>query len=236
MAPVKAIVFDKDGTLTELDARWVTFFRSIIAATAADGGDPEAEHTLSECLGVGVDHIVPGAPAAVKTESELVTIALDHLIERGWTAQQAIASMGVGLEAATFGPLTPLGNVAATIETLASDHLLGVATADNRSNTVDELRSLGVAHHLSALRCGNDGGPVKPDPEVLLSLAREWALDPRQLVFVGDSAQDRETARGAGVTFVAVVADRSPIDAVETSAAAIDADAWIASIDELVLV
>ena len=109
MRPVEAVVFDKDGTLTHLDARWVPFFRSIIAATAADGGDPEAEQTLAECLGVGVDSIVPGAPAAVKTESELLTTALDHLVGRGWTAEQAIMSIGVGIESASFGPLQPLG-------------------------------------------------------------------------------------------------------------------------------
>jgi len=233
VAPVKAIVFDKAGTLTELNSRWVTFFRSIIAATAADGGDPEAEHTLADCLGVGVDHIVPGSPAAVKTESELMTIALDHLVGRGWTAEQAITSMGVGLEAATFGPLAPLGAVAPTIETLAARHLLGVATSDNRANTLDELNRLGVGHHVSALRCGDDGGPVKPDPEVLLGLAREWRVEPAQLLFVGDSEQDRDTARAAGTRFIAVVPEPRGVDPAQQAPAAIGADAWITSIEDL---
>ncbi len=235
MAPVKAIVFDKDGTLTELNSRWVTFFRSIIAATATDGGDPEAEHTLAECLGVGVDRIVPGSPAAVKTESELMTIALDHLLGRGWTAEQAITSIGVGLEAATFGPLAPLGAVASTVEALAAGHLLGVATSDNRANTLDELDQLGIAEHITALRCGDDGGPVKPDPEVLWGLAGEWQLEPVQLLFVGDSEQDRDTAAAAGIRFIAVVAEAVPADGSRHGSPAADgADAWISSIGELV--
>ncbi len=226
LAPIAAIVFDKDGTLTELDSRWVGFFRSIIAATAADGGDPGAEQSLAECLGVGIDHIVPGSPAAVKTESELMAIALDHLQGRGWTAEAAMASMMVGLEAATFGPLTPLGPVAPTIAALAADYRIGVATSDNRSNTIEELTLLGIAEHVSVLRCGNDGGPVKPDPEVLLGMAREWRLDPVQLLFVGDSEQDRETARAAGIGFVAIAPD-------STSPAAATAAAWVTSIAEL---
>ena len=235
MAGAKAIVFDKDGTLTHLDSRWVTFFRSIIAATAADGGDPGAEPGLADCLGVGVDHIVPGGPAATKTESELMTIALNHLIGRGWTAEQAITSMGVGVEAATFGPLAPLGEVKATIRALTADHLLGVATSDNRDNTIDELAQLGVAEHLTTLRCGNDGGAVKPDPEVLWGLAREWGLEPAELLFVGDSEQDCATARDAGTAFVAVVATPLPSDHPDhPSPAAVGADAWIATIEELV--
>ncbi len=235
LAPVEAIVFDKDGTLTELNSRWVAFFRSIIAATAADGGDPEAEQTLAERLGVGVDHIVPGSPAAVKTESELMTIAVDHLLERGWTAEQAITSMGAGLEAATFGPLAPLGAVAQTVEALAAEYVLGVATSDNRANTLSELDQLGIARHISALRCGNDGGPVKPDPEVLWGLAREWRLEPTELLYVGDSEQDRETARAAGTRFIAVVAGVCAGGGDEpASPTAIGADAWVASIAELV--
>lgn len=234
MAPVEAIVFDKDGTLTELNSRWVTFFRSIIAATAADLGDPEAEHTLAERLGVAVDHIVPGSPAAVKTENELMTIALDHLLERGWTPERAVRAMGVGLEAATFGPLAPLGAVAPTVAKLAADYVLGVATSDNRDNTMSELEQLGIAHHISALRCGNDGGPVKPDPEVLLGLAREWRLEPAELLYVGDSEQDRDTARAAGTGFVAVVGSANPGDDSTPSPARIGADAWVRSIAELV--
>ena len=235
MAPVAAIVFDKDGTLTELNSRWVTFFRSIIAATAADGGDPDAEHTLAERLGVGADHLVPGGPAAVKTESELMAIALEHLVNRGWTADQAITSIGVGLEAATFGRLAPLGAVASTVEALAVDHVLGVATSDNRANARSELEQLGIAHHISALRCGDDGGPVKPDPEVLRSLSREWGLEPTRLLFVGDSEQDRDTARAAGTGFVAVVAEPGSEGEPDHPAPTVfGADAWVASIAELV--
>ena len=235
MGPIDAIVFDKDGTLTALDARWVPFFRSIIAATAADGGDPEAEQTLAECLGVGVDSIVPGAPAAVKTESELLTIALDHLVGRGWSAEQAIMSIGVGIDSASFGPLQPLGAVGPTIETLAAGNRIGVATSDNRSNTIEELELLGVAHHVSGIRCGDDGGPVKPDPEVLWGLAREWGVEPNRLLFVGDSVQDLETARAAGTSFVAVVANPLPADhRHHPSPAAMEADAWMTTISELV--
>ncbi len=235
LEPIEAIVFDKDGTLTELNSRWVTFFRSIIAATAADGGDPEAEQTLAARLGVGVDHIVVGSPAAVKTESELLTIAVDHLVERGWDPTQAVASIGVGIESATFGPLTPLGDIAGAISALAGRYRLAVATSDNRGNTIDELGQLGVAQHLTTLRCGDDNGPAKPDPEVLWSLAREWALAPRSLLFVGDSEQDRDTALAAGIGFVAVVAQPLPPEHHDYPAtAARGAGAWVASIAELV--
>ena len=85
------------------------------------------------------------------------------------------------------------------------------------------------------MRCGDDGGPVKPDPEVLWSLAGELGVEPSRLLFVGDSVQDLQTARAAGMSFVAVVANPLPADHPDhPSPAAIAADAWVATISELV--
>ena len=69
------------------------------------------------------------------------------------------------------GPLVPLGDVASAMRSLAAGGAqLGVATADNRDNTLVELERLGVIHLVGELRCGDDRGPVKPDPEVLWSI------------------------------------------------------------------
>lgn len=41
----------------------------------------------------------------------------------------------------------------------------------------------------------------KPDPEPLLATVRELEADPEQVLFIGDSARDRQTADRAGVDF-----------------------------------
>ncbi len=46
--------------------------------------------------------------------------------------------------------------------------------------------------------------PLKPDPKVALNIALQWQLDPRQILFVGDSEVDMQTALSAGMIPVAV--------------------------------
>jgi phosphoglycolate phosphatase len=224
--PIRGIVFDKDGTLADLERRWVPFFGQIIATVARHGGDPAAETSLAAALGVGPDRLEPGSPAAVKSEGELLAIAVEHLTGRGWPADDAVAAIIAGVEAATFGPLVPLGDVVGAMTSLTVRFQLGVATSDNRANTVEELTALGVSDLLTALHCGDDGKGVKPDPEVLWGISRGWGLEPPELLFVGDSEQDLATARAAGCPFVAV-------DTNGPSMLTRSADAWVTSIDEL---
>ncbi len=227
LEPIKGIVFDKDGTLADLESRWVPFFRGIIAATAAAGGDPDAEQSLAAVLGVGRERLEPGSPAAVKSEGELLAIAVTHLTERGWEPDAAVNAILAGVEGAEFGPLVPLGDVAGTMRALSGRYRLGVATSDSRQNTIDELTELGIDDLLSALHCGDDGNGVKPQPEVLWGIAESWGLDASAVLFVGDSTQDLDTARAAGCLFVAV----DPGEGGSEAAAA--ADAWVASVEEI---
>lgn len=57
---------------------------------------------------------------------------------------------------------------------------------------------------LVAVQGANDGLPKKPDPTGALRLCDEMQLAPDDVIFVGDSAVDVETARNAGMTSVAV--------------------------------
>ncbi len=53
--------------------------------------------------------------------------------------------------------------------------------------------------------CGQkDGIPRKPDPAAALAIAASWSLPPAECLFIGDSTVDLETARRAGLPFLAV--------------------------------
>lgn len=233
LAPINGIVFDKDGTLADLDARWVPFFRHIIATMAEVGNDPGVEQSLAAALGVGESRIEPGSIAAVKSGDETLELALLHLESRGWSRDQGLEAFTIGYRSATFGPLQPIGDIPGTFEQLAGfGYRLGVATSDDRANTLDELVELGVDGLVSVVHCGDDGKGVKPEPEVLWGIAEQWGLEAAQVLFVGDSGQDLATARAAATPFVALDQERATADG-PTSEVAQRADAWVASIEEL---
>ncbi len=229
LAPIRGIVFDKDGTLADLSARWFPLFVHIVNELCDDLDDRIA---LSVVLGVRDDHLVADGPAAVKSEAEVKSLAVAYLVDRGWQAERASRRYDAACFTAPFGPLTPIGDVAGTMRSLAAaGYQLGVATSDSRANTVAELDELGIANIISALRCGDDE-TIKPSPRVLLGIGEAWSLTPPQILFVGDSLQDAETARAAGCLFVALVGPGSSPVAANTVVVA--SDAWIQSIDELI--
>ena len=227
---VRGVVFDKDGTLADLDARWVPFFRRGIDDLASACGDPSLAPALSAALGVDETALVPDGPAAVETPARIVECVIEALVERGHDPKRVDVFVAAAEAGDTFGPLRPLGDVVGALRHLCDRGvLLVVATSDGRANTIDELAELGVTALLPTIRCGDDGGAVKPDPAVLLGIADEWGIAPGMLLFVGDSRADLETARGAGSPFVARChPERVPGWAVE-------ADAVVADIGELVV-
>jgi phosphoglycolate phosphatase len=209
LAPT-AVVFDKDGTLVDLHARWVPWIRSLVAAVADACGDAAAVGALEATLGVAGDRLIADSPAAVANGEGIRTAAIDVMVRRGHGAASAAASVSAAYRAASAGPLLPLGDVAGTFRELAArGYALAVATNDDRANTIAELRELEVLQLMGGIRCGDDPGPNKPDPEVLLGLAADLRISAAEMIFVGDSISDLATSRDAAVPFVAVVAGSS---------------------------
>lgn len=228
MSAVCGVVFDKDGTLADLDARWVPFFGRSIDDVASACDDPGLIDALRLALGVEDTFLVPDGPAAVETPTRIVELVVATLVARGHDpcrADTIVAAAGTG---DTLGPLRPLGDIVGALSSLHERGvLLGVATSDDRDNTIAELEVLGVAELLSTIRCGDDA-TVKPDPAVLRGIADEWGVTTAELLFVGDSRADLDTARAAGSPFVV------RCDPARVPTWAGDADAIIADIEELV--
>jgi phosphoglycolate phosphatase len=55
------------------------------------------------------------------------------------------------------------------------------------------------------VRGAQAGVPKKPDPSAALAVADQWALNPAEILFVGDSRIDMETAVNAGMAAVGVL-------------------------------
>lgn len=77
------------------------------------------------------------------------------------------------------------------------------------SNKPDEFTKLCVKQYLARWPFRQVIGqrsdlPRKPDPGGALLIARELGVDPRRCLFVGDTATDMRTARGAGMHAVGV--------------------------------
>ncbi len=204
-----ALILDKDGTLIDADARWYPYARRYLDVLAA--GDPSLKADLDRAFGVGADRLEADGPALTAPGAELRALArsvLGRAAIDGHEIERRLAGAGAR---ARLGDLVPLGSVDRSLARLdAAGFRLGLATTDDRATTVDDLRNLGIARFLDPVTCGDDDGPVKPDPAVVRTMLRAWGLGPDQAWFIGDSSRDADTARAAGIAFVAVTRDGRP--------------------------
>ena len=231
---VDAVIFDKDGTLIDLDVSWAAPGRAWI--DAASGGDAPLWCELAAALGFDGEagRLVPDGVMAAGTLDELdrhtrmvlVEVglgdeAVDHRVDR---ARRVAIESALRVEG-----IPTLGDVAAGFRRLAAAGvLLGVVTSDDRAVAEALLVAIGVEHLVRRVVGGDDDIAPKPSPDGILAVCGDAGVDPARTLMVGDSTADLLAARNAGLAgFVAVGAD---------SPAAAGADAVVASIDDLSIV
>jgi pyrophosphatase PpaX len=91
------------------------------------------------------------------------------------------------------------------VRALERKFVLGLVTSGSRSRVRRQLRDSGMAQYFSACVYSEDATRKKPDPAAL-----KWAMKcletrPEECVYVGDSPEDVEMARRAGVRPIGVL-------------------------------
>ena len=80
----------------------------------------------------------------------------------------------------------------------------GLAVATNRSNTIDQvLEWSGLNGFFDMVVSSLDVRKPKPHPESLFTILDYFQIGAEKALYVGDSLVDQQTARAAGVPFVA---------------------------------
>ena len=83
-------------------------------------------------------------------------------------------------------------------------HAQGIVSSGERSRVTQEMRDLEVHHFFEVAVCGGDTENRKPHPDPLLLALGRMGLRPQEAAYVGDSPEDVEMARSAGVFAVGV--------------------------------
>ena len=88
---------------------------------------------------------------------------------------------------------------------LEVNFILGLVTSGNRARVRRQLREFGLAGYFSACVCSEDAPKKKPDPAPLELALKRLRATPDESVYVGDTAEDVEMARRAGVRPIGVI-------------------------------
>ena len=201
MTDIHAILFDKDGTLFDYHRTWADWSSAFLIDMA--GGDLPTARRLGVAVGFELDF------GAFHKDSMLVTDTPGEIAKAllpllpgaslaGIVTRMSALSATVPQAEAT--PLVPLME-----ELLARGLTLGVVTNDMETPTRAHLRESGVEAAFAKILACDSGFPAKPAPDMLLAFAEMTGLEPASVLMVGDSAQDMQAARAAGMPRIAVL-------------------------------
>lgn len=194
---IKAILFDKDGTLIDFDRTWFGICSELAIRSA--GGDLKLGRDLLEAGGYDwrAGRFRSGSIIASGTITDIVAL---------WHPQASIEEREALIRSyddytVKEAPRRSVGlaGLNATLEYLqANGYILGVATNDSEAGARATMDALDLSHYFRSI-LGFDSVPrAKPYPDMLLRFAEEVNVAPSQIAMVGDNTHDLELARSAG--------------------------------------
>ena len=184
------IVFDLDGTLIDTAPDLVDTLNVILSR---EGLEPIPFEDARAMIGAGARRLLErglvrerAASASGRLErlyKDFLAYYADHMADRS----------------RAFPGLEP-----ALDELARAGHQFAVCTNKLEWLSVELLKTLNLAQRFVAI-CGQDTfGMQKPDPEILRRTIRRAGGTLQECVMAGDSANDIDTARAAGVPVIAV--------------------------------
>ncbi len=210
LADIRAVLFDKDGTLFDFAASWSGATTTLLDRLAE--ADAARKHALAQAIGfdLGGGRFDPSSPVIAGTLDEAVALLAPHL--PGHTRSEIAALLQQSAIEAEMIPPVPLGPLMDQIRGFGLT--LGVATNDSAASAEAHLQEAGIQHHFAQVLGYDSGYTPKPAPDMLLAFAALTGLPPRAVVMVGDSTHDLIAGRAAGMTTIGVltgIADRATL-------------------------
>ncbi|MBC7138541.1 MAG: HAD family hydrolase [Defluviimonas sp.] len=201
MAEIRAIIFDKDGTLFDFEATWGAWARSLMLDLAA--GDTGRAETLGEAIGFDMarGRFDPASPVIAGTPGEIAQALLPHV--PGASPLTLVARMNALAAVAPQAEAVPLAPLLAALR--GHGLRLGLATNDAEGPARAHLEGAGVLEMFDFVAGFDSGHGAKPAPGQLLAFADAMGLAPAEVAMVGDSRHDLHAARAARMTAIAVL-------------------------------
>lgn len=204
------IIFDKDGTLIDFDAFWVSV--SIAAVKDILSSVGKEEINIEKILNAfGVKNGVADIDGILckGTYEELGNALYDILKEYGCAKpSQEIVDMLTHAykKYANFGVIKPTcANIKDVLSKLKNEgRKLVIVTTDNYEITYKCLDELGIKEFFDAIFADDGIIPTKPDPSCILEYCKCNGVSLDKAVMVGDTMTDVRFARNAGITVIGV--------------------------------
>ena len=180
---ISHIVFDWDGTLMDSAAKIVSCMQK--AAVLADLPVPtqkQVEHIIGISLVPAIEQLFN---VTTEKATEVSGFYKSVFLEKDTTVCNLF------------------GNTIHTLEHLAPNFVLGVATGKARRGLDRAFNNSNSGHYFDSSVCA-DEAESKPSPDMLIQLLDKWNIRPENAVMIGDTKYDMQMAEAIDMPRIAV--------------------------------
>ncbi|WP_240374275.1 HAD family hydrolase [Bacillus piscicola] len=205
---VEAVIFDKDGTLIDMDSMWLPWAEDIFQYMKK-GLPDDLLHYEGFRFAIGIKKETgetdPKGPLAIGSMIESEVIVATKLYEWGipWDAAVVHAKEGVHYANEVQNNSVSIRSVAGVenvLQKLKAEQIpIGVLTADDTDKAHQHLRKLGI-HHFFDFVIGSDlveNG--KPYPDMAYLASEKYGVPLSATMMIGDTNADMELGKRAGM-------------------------------------
>ncbi len=200
---IKAILFDKDGTLIDFSATFGPATRLVIEDLAAGNADKAKD--LSRAIGFDAQTCSFAADSVVIAGS-IANIAETMLPHVKTMDQPSLTHELARLyDIHSLASLAPFEGLEETLHSLRQRGLiLGIATNDAEHTAHAHVNQLGLGDCFSFIAGFDSGHGEKPHPGMANAFVEHTQLKAQEVIMVGDSVHDCRCAKAAGIQAIAV--------------------------------
>jgi phosphoglycolate phosphatase len=225
--PLRAILFDKDGTLVDFHLTWSRAVYAVMDRMTAGDAVKLAALAAANHYDMDERRILPTSPLVAHSSADYGVTWAQILGEEPNAA--FFTRMDTLLIEEGLDHVTPIGDPRALLASLkAQGFFLGICTNDSEAGARAQCDRLGVTDLLDAIIGYDSGHGRKPDAGPILAFAKAHGVEPHETALVGDSLHDLLAVRAAGGVAIAVLSGLAGREEL-----AGDADHVVASIMDL---
>lgn len=207
---IRGILFDKDGTLIDVNGTFIPIYRQMLCKQFSIG--PDEANAMMQPVGYdpAQDRFIANSVLASGTTRQLIDAWWPGLTEA--EAAEKIRMLDVDYAALALSVLKPLMPLAPLLTQLkAMNFHVGVATNDSQLSARNAMRHLGVLDLFDDV-IGADSVPrPKPSGDMIRKFAASMDIDVCEIAMVGDNSHDLDEARhgGAGLAIAVLTGSAS---------------------------